>query len=92
MDPANLRVRSFHHVRHLWLPAGVELRGPGVLAFDGDRERKLAAGQAARLRVVRDGPPVVDVERALELAARRGLFRDRGEWRDAYDQFLRGPL
>ena len=52
--------------------------GPGVLAFDGERERVLRPGQAAKLRVARDGPLVVDVEHALELAAAQGLFRMDG--------------
>jgi hypothetical protein len=85
--------RTFHVAewRRLELGEPVALEGPGVLAFDGDRERRLAPGQSARLRVVRDGPRVVDIERALALAARRGLLLDRGAWRDAYDQFLRRP-
>ena len=33
-----------------------------------------------------DGPWVIDVGRALALAARRGLFTGRGHWQDAYDQ------
>jgi len=57
--------------------------GPGVLAFDGDRERALAAGQRATLRVVRDGPRVIDVDLTLRLAAERGLFHDLPAWADA---------
>jgi hypothetical protein len=59
------------------LPLGerVALSGPGVLAFDGERERVLKPGQAASLRAVREGPRVVDVQKALHLAACRGLFR-----------------
>jgi hypothetical protein len=60
----------------------VSVTGPGVLAFDGDRERTLRAGQRARLRVVRDGPRVIDVSRTLSLAAERGLFHDLGAWSD----------
>jgi len=67
------------------LGEAVEVRGPGVLAFDGDRERKLVHGQTARLTVLRDGPFVIDVDRALRLAAERGSFIARGRWRDAYD-------
>jgi predicted polyphosphate/ATP-dependent NAD kinase len=52
----------------------VELVGPGVLAFDGERERVLAAGARARLCVRRDGPRVIDVAAALREAARRGTF------------------
>jgi hypothetical protein len=72
--------------RRLALGQPLQISGPAVLAFDGDRERILASGQTARLWVRRDGPRVIDVGRTLALAARRGLFRGRGRWRDAYDQ------
>lgn len=76
------------HVEQLWrvaLGEGVELEGPGVLAFDGDRERALAPGQRARLTLRRDGPRVIDVARALRLAAESGAFCERGHWRDPFD-------
>lgn len=53
----------------------VHVTGPGVLAFDGERERVLKPGQAATLRVARDGPWVIDVPAALEYAACKGLYR-----------------
>ena len=53
----------------------IEIRGPGVLAFDGERERILKPGQKAWLRLERNGPRVVDTQRTLELAACRGVFR-----------------
>ena len=71
--------------RRLALGEAVELVGPGVLAFDGDRERKLARGQRAWLTVERTGPFVIEPERAQRLAAERGSFLDRSGWRDAYD-------
>jgi hypothetical protein len=52
----------------------IEVRGPGVLAFDGERERVLKRGQRARLRLRTDGPWVVDVRRALERGACAGAF------------------
>ena len=48
---------------------GVAVHGPGVLAFDGERERVLQAGQRATLCARRDGPWVVDVALALGCAA-----------------------
>lgn len=48
--------------------------GPGVLAFDGERERVLKPGQQATLTVERTGPRVVDVATTLRLAAERGCF------------------
>jgi hypothetical protein len=53
----------------------VTVIGPCVLAFDGERERALKPGQKATLRMQRDGPWVIDVARAMQLAAERGLFR-----------------
>ena len=67
-----VRVESVHR---LALGEIVEVEGPGVLAVDGERERTLRRGQWARMRVERDGPWVVDVGRAMALAACRSLFR-----------------
>ncbi len=54
----------------------IEVEGPGVLAFDGERDRTLRAGQAAHLFLEHSGPLVVDVGKTLKLAAARGLFRE----------------
>lgn len=54
----------------------VVLEGSGVLAFDGERERRLRSGQPATIRVRRDGPWVIDIRKALTLAACRGLYRE----------------
>ncbi len=53
----------------------VEVVGPCVLAFDGERERLLGDGQRATFRVERDGPWVVDVPAVMHWSARRGYFR-----------------
>ncbi len=53
----------------------VYVEGPGVLAFDGERERVLKPAQRARLTIQRDGPWVIDVAATLALAASRGAFR-----------------
>jgi hypothetical protein len=68
--------------RELELGERVEIRGPGLLAFDGDRERVLAPEQRAHLRVERAGPYVIDVDLALMRAAAAGSFRDGRTWRD----------
>lgn len=86
ISPGLFRTVHVREARRIDLGESVALRGPGVLAFDGDRERTLAPEQAARLRVERDGPRVIDVTRALTLAARAGRFVDRGHWHDALDE------
>ncbi len=60
--------------RTVQLGEAVEITGPGVLAFDGERDRTLKSGQRARLSVERSGPRVVDVAATLKLAAEKGLF------------------
>jgi hypothetical protein len=54
----------------------VEFQGPGVLAFDGERERVLQPGQRVRLSLDRSGPRVIDVQQALRTAAASGHFCD----------------
>ncbi len=48
--------------------------GPLVLAYDGERECVLGPGAVARVSVDRSGPTVIDVDRALRLAATLHLF------------------
>jgi hypothetical protein len=84
--PGLFRTVHVEGVRRLALGEEVTLEGPGVLAFDGDRERALAPGQKARLRVARDGPLVIDVAAALSEAARAGYFVGRTSWRDGFDR------
>jgi predicted polyphosphate/ATP-dependent NAD kinase len=62
-------------VRRIALAETATVAGPGMLAFDGERERRLTAGQRVVLTVSRDGPRVIDVRATLDEAARRGLFR-----------------
>jgi hypothetical protein len=61
-------------VERLTEGARVRLEGPGVLAYDGERERVLRAGAAVEVSVSRDGPVVIDIERTLRCAAARQLF------------------
>ncbi|MCP3856194.1 MAG: ATP-NAD kinase [Actinomycetia bacterium] len=55
----------------------VELEGPGVLAFDGERDRVLGSRERATVRIVRDGPRVIDIGAALRAAAMGGAFQSQ---------------
>ena len=90
MSPGLYREVHVSDVRRIELGEVVELVGPGVLAFDGDREYTLAEGQRVRLSVVREGPRVLDVARALMLAAQRGLYLEREGWHDSLDERVDG--
>ena len=63
------------NIRRVELDEPVELEGLGALAFDGERERILKPGQKATLRIRRNGPWVIDVDRVHTRAAHAGWFR-----------------
>jgi hypothetical protein len=90
VSPGLFRAVRIVASRPLALGEVVAIEGPGVLAFDGDRERTLAPGQRATLRVVRAGPRVIDVAAALGLAAREGVLLDRDHWHDPFDEAFGG--
>jgi predicted polyphosphate/ATP-dependent NAD kinase len=68
---AEIKVRS---VKIQALGAKYTSEGPGVLALDGERERVISPGQKLTFRVTRSGPRVLDINKAMELAACRGFF------------------
>jgi predicted polyphosphate/ATP-dependent NAD kinase len=49
--------------------------GPGILALDGERERVIGPGQKLTFRISRQGPRVLNIDKAMKLAACRGLFK-----------------
>jgi hypothetical protein len=85
ISPGLYRTAFVTNARRVPLGEPILIEGPGILEFDGDRERVLAAGEHAELRILRDGPWQIDVSRALALGAERGLFLDRPHWHDAGD-------
>ncbi len=58
------------------LPFGetVEVDGPVLLAVDGERKLRLKEGDKVTMHVDRDGPRVVDVAKAMQLAVERKVF------------------
>lgn len=61
--------------RKLALDQPCVVTGPGILAFDGERERVLKPGQKATLKVSRTGPLLMDIQATLQIAASRGSFQ-----------------
>jgi hypothetical protein len=82
LSPGLYETVGIDSVGRIELGDPVHWTGPGLLAFDGDREIVLDVGQTATLRVQRTGPWVIDPKRALRAAAEQGLFLDLGEWHD----------
>jgi hypothetical protein len=52
----------------------VTVDGPAILAFDGERKRRLLDGDRATLTIRRDGPRVIDVGKVMRMAAHTGFF------------------
>ena len=84
--------RSAHILSAERLPLNQEttIHGPGILAYDGDRERKLAEGESASLTVKRNGPWVINPQRTLQLAAEKQLMADLPPWVDPFDGAIAG--
>lgn len=61
-------------VEKVALDEPVIVKGPGILAFDGDRILRLEAGQSAELTVRRDGPWVINPWQVMEQAVELGLL------------------
>ncbi len=74
--PGHYRQVGIGSCRRVAMGEVTTVSGPGVLAFDGERERVLKPGQTARLAIHRSGPRVVDVARVLHRAAINGCFRN----------------
>lgn len=85
ISPGLYRPVSVAEVRRIALGERIEIVGPGLLAFDGDRERALRDGQRAAIRIERDGPRVIDPSRTLRAAAMAGAYRGRPHWHDHRD-------
>ena len=52
----------------------VNMNGPGIIAFDGDRTFKLEEGESAEVHVERDGPRIIETEAVMARAAQQNLF------------------
>ena len=52
----------------------VKHQQPCVLALDGEREIELRQGATARVRLNLNGPRVIDARKAIDIAARAGVF------------------
>lgn len=75
--PGHYEEIGIHEWRVLEPGGSLDVAGPCLLAFDGERKRTLAAGQTARFILDRAGPRVIDLELGMRLAAENSLFRSR---------------
>jgi hypothetical protein len=59
--PGHVADVGVDHFRVIGLDEPVTIAGPTILAFDGERKRRLLDGDRAMLTIRRDGPRVIDV-------------------------------
>ncbi len=72
--PGSFATVEVAEVRPLELGEPVLFNGPGMLAFDGERDRRVGRDATIMVTVEDSGPLVIDVERALISAARDRCF------------------
>lgn len=73
--PGHLAPVGIRSVERIELDELLFVTGPTILAFDGERKRRVLDGDMAKLSVRRDGPQVVDVGRVMHTAAIEGFLR-----------------
>ena len=61
-------------VKEVELGETIELNGPGVLAFDGERDFVMGENESARATVLRNGPKVINPTFAIQTAAANKVF------------------
>lgn len=76
LSPGTFTTVEIAEVRPLALGETIELVGPGVLAVDGERDRRLGSGTRVTAAVDLAGPLLVDVDLVLRAAAALHLFEE----------------
>ena len=64
------------NLERLELNQSVNMTGPGIIAVDGDRIIRLEGNETATVRVLRDGPRVIETERVMAHAALHQLLEE----------------
>ncbi len=66
--PGTYETIAVKEYKKISLEEQVTMKGPGVLAFDGERDRVLQEGETIVVSVSKEGPWVINTHRALDLA------------------------
>ena len=61
-------------IKEVELGETIELNGPGVLAFDGERDFVMGENESAKATVLRNGPKVINPNFAVQTAAANKVF------------------
>ena len=74
LSPGFFKEVSVASLREVSLGETCSLKGPGVVALDGDRDIALQPDERAEVKILRDGPNVIDVEAAMRWAVGQGIM------------------
>ena len=77
LAPGRFETVSVASLAQLELGQRISAEGPGLLAFDGERDRILQAGQRVTFSVSRTGPHLIDTRKVMQLAAELRLLESR---------------
>ncbi len=72
--PGTFETVQIRNHRKLVLNEPVTISGPGVLAFDGERDYVLSEGENAIATILREGPWVINTQKAMDLANLNNYF------------------
>jgi hypothetical protein len=74
LSPGTFDTVEVFEVRALDDGHSIELQGPGVLAFDGERDLPIGEATTVTMSIDRSGPQLIDVARTLTCAAHQRIF------------------
>jgi predicted polyphosphate/ATP-dependent NAD kinase len=74
LSPGSFSTFGIAEARRLADGESVVFRGPGILAVDGERDRRISADTTVTVSVDSAGPLVIDVSATLAIAAEQHLF------------------
>lgn len=75
LSPGLFRKVAVRSATRIPFGVSVPMRGPGVLALDGDRDHKLLENHALNVELRRDGPWMIDLGVAMRWAVAQGMIR-----------------
>jgi hypothetical protein len=75
LSPGLFRKVAVRSATRIPFGVSVPMRGPGVLALDGDRDHKLLENHALNVEIGRDGPWMIDLAAAMRWAVAQGMIR-----------------
>jgi hypothetical protein len=87
LAPGSFITMEIAEVRPLELGEEITMTGKTILAFDGERDLPVSADGIVTARVEASGPLLIDVEKALVIAAQSQMFDEQARHVTSKDLF-----